>query len=252
MKKINIISPYNSIAMQKMTEPLLDYDTEIMSEYRPGADLYYHVPYHTLVGFNKGAREKHIMLYTHMNPTDKSNLLDACERADAIVCMSRKGARELVEIGADIKNLVVIYAGVDPKEITPNDPHDKINIGVVCFEQPNGRKRSHILLDLVWLMDTSNFHFVLAGGGMLEVAQKMRNAGASVSYYEGLSDADMDEFYRALDVFLVTGYIEGGPLTVLEALSFGKKVISSDVGFSHDLLPSAWVYKSLEGLIGIL
>jgi glycosyltransferase involved in cell wall biosynthesis len=250
MYKVSIISPYNSIAMQKMTLPLINlaYNIAIDKEYVPGADIYYHVPYHTLVNL-KSDNAKHVMLYTHNNPPDKDNLIDACGRADAIVCMSYKGASELMDLGISENKLVVIYAGITPQKPRAIIQHDKLMVGVVCFEQPNGRKRSHILIDLAWMLDNSKFNFVIAGGGMQNTCNMMINTGASVQYYENLSDEEMNELYNALDVLLVTGYIEGGPLTVLEALSAGVPVISSDVGYAHDLLPKECIYHTVEELI---
>jgi glycosyltransferase involved in cell wall biosynthesis len=45
----------------------------------------------------------------------------------------------------------------------------------------------------------------------------------------------MQEFYQSLDVFLVTSEVEGGPVTILEALACGVPVIApSGVGFVNE------------------
>ncbi len=103
----------------------------------------------------------------------------------------------------------------------------KRNIGVVGYEQPNGRKRSHLLIDLAWNAKVSqSINFVVCGGGWDDTVSKMRNAGASVDYLPELPDEDLPNLYNALDMLLVTGHVEGGPLTVLEALGAGIPVLA--------------------------
>jgi len=58
----------------------------------------------------------------------------------------------------------------------------------------------------------------------------------------------MPNFYRSLDVFLCTSLIEGGPVTVLEALACGKSVvIPREVGALDELPPIPGVVRYYKG-----
>lgn len=247
MKRLHIVEPYHSAAMHRMSQPLIDALPAIYEVTRgdapdPDADLNYHIPWHTMAGTEKGTG-KHAMLYTHCNPGAESELFEACDKADLIICMSFTGRRELLDLGVDRSKLWVIYAsggGV---------PMRRRNVGVIGFEQPNGRKRSHILLDLAWQLKCPAINFVIVGGGWDDTVAKMRNAGANVDYFPDLPDDQLPAVYSALDLLLVTGYIEGGPLTVLEALSAGVPVLAPRIGYAADLLDKECFYSDAPDLI---
>lgn len=255
MKHLHIICRYRSKSMVRMTVPLVAedslpklYKVTIGEQPDPDADINYHVPWHSLVNLDRGT-SKHVMLYTHVNPTDKGALMDACARADKIVCMSFTGRAELIDIGADPAKLWVIYPG-------SGDFHfRRRNIGVIGFEQPNGRKRTHILLDLAWSMperEKQIIQFVLIGSGWQSLAEQLNNAGIAAIYKEMIDDTELNELYGQLDALLVTAYAEGGPLPFLEAWASGVKVFAPRVGFAGDFLEADSRYKSPEDLVRIL
>lgn len=47
---------------------------------------------------------------------------------------------------------------------------------------------------------------------------------------------DIVEYYRALDIYLITSRNEGGPMSVLESMATGIPIISSKVGIAIDLI----------------
>lgn len=53
--------------------------------------------------------------------------------------------------------------------------------------------------------------------------------------HDALSQAEMADWYRSLDLFLVTALDEGGPMPPLEAMACGVPVVSTDVGVLKDL-----------------
>lgn len=243
MSRVHVVEKYHSHAMLRMAAPLLDHITAATTGETPDdeADLNYHVPWHSLIGLPP-TKSKQGMLYTHLNPPAKNELLSACQRADFIVAMSKTGATELLDLGIEPEKITVIYAGHE------DIPFRRRNVGIIGFEQPNGRKRGHILIDLCWLMDVSPFRFVFCGGGWDDTINKMASAGASVANLGEVDESKLAELYGALDLLLVTSYVEGGPLTVLEALSAGVPVIAPPVGYANDLLPEDCIYYTLEGL----
>lgn len=233
MKHIHIVEPYNSLAMQRMSLPLHElsklYEITTSKEVDIEADVNIHVPWHTLIGLENKGEGKHIAVYTHCNPPDVNVLHDACNRADLVMCMSFAGRNELVQIGVDPKKLRVNYCGADAFSFKR-----KI-IGIVGFPQPNGRKRESLLLDLAWQYDLSPFQFVFVGDGWGEIVSQLTGLGVTAVALQ-TSDANLQEVYQQIDALLVTGYAEGGPLPLLEAMTVGTPVISPRFGYASDLL----------------
>lgn len=251
MKRIHIVNPYGSTAMTRMTLPLtlaLPALYVVSEGQAPdeSADLNFHMPYHTMTGWERTGNSKHVIAYTHCNPPDLPRLMDACSKADAIVCMSFEGRRELVGRGVNPEKLHVIYSAADQFKFK------KRTIGVVGFVQPNGRKREGILVDLAWQYDLSPFHFLIVGNGWGPTVNALRGMGVSVEWLEFADDAEMRKIYSSIDALLVTGYVEGGPLPLIEALSAGVKVFSPSFGYAADLLDNNGLYDSLESLTNLL
>jgi len=67
----------------------------------------------------------------------------------------------------------------------------------------------------------------------------------------------LQEFYHGLDIFLYTSLIEGGPVTMLEALSCGRPIVVPEgVGAVDDLPIGAGIYRyepgSYEEMVGAI
>ena len=123
-----------------------------------------------------------------------------------------------------------------------------ISVLVVGSEQPNGRKRSSLLMDLAWKMDLSPFYFIIVGQNW--DAESLEKAGVRLQYAQGgLSQEQMVNLYNASDLVLCTGYEEGGPLPLAEALACGKRVLSPRFGFATEFLDDEDIYDTLEDLI---
>lgn len=251
MKRIHIVNPYGSTAMTRMILPLtlIMPALYVVSEGQApdeSADLNFHMPYHTMTGWERTGNSKHVIAYTHCNPPDVPRLMDACARADAIICMSFQGRRELIERGVDPLKLHVIYSAADQFKFR------KRNIGIIGFVQPNGRKREGLLVDLAWQYDLSPFHFLIVGTGWGATVNTLRSMGVSVEWIEFADDEAMRKVYNSIDALLVTGYVEGGPLPLIEAMSAGVPVFSPSFGYAADLLGDENLYDTLDDLTALL
>lgn len=245
MRHVHIVEPYNSLAMHRMSQPLIQefpakYKVTTSKEVDHSADVNIHCPWHTMVGLE--SRGKHIIMYTHCNPPDTAALMDACERADLIVCMTYTGRKELVTLGVDPAKLWVIYSAAD------NFIFSRKIIGLVGFPQPNGRKRESLLLDLAWKYDLTPFQFVLCGDGWEHTVAQLQSLGVKADALT-TTEADLQELYQQIDVLLVTGYAEGGPLPILEAMAVGTHVLSPRFGYASDLLDESNYYETPEELM---
>jgi predicted O-methyltransferase YrrM len=246
MTRIHIVDPYHSAAMQRMSAPLMDlaklYEVTTSGEIDGGADLNIHMPWHSLAGGGRG-NSKHIAMYTHVNPGALPQLLDACSRADIVTAMSYEGRRELVSFGVDPKKIWVVYSGADPFA------YRRRIVAIVGYPQPNGRKRESLLLDLAWEHDLSGYEFVLVGAGWEEFGNKLASLGVPVQAFHADNNEALQGIYQRIDALLVTGYVEGGPLPLLEAMACGCKVFSPRFGYAADLLTDDCLYDTPDDLI---
>jgi len=117
-------------------------------------------------------------------------------------------------------------------------------IGVSGFVYPHGRKGEHLVSQLSEYCKGRGWHIKASGKGWdVEDIQE----------YDWL---DMPDFYRSLDVLLVTSYTEGIPMPPLEALACGTPVVAPyGVGLLDELdSPHIFHYKkgSFEGMIEAL
>ena len=247
--KINFVNPYNSFAMRQCIDPLLeDPNRPAWIEYADStepnwaADLNYFIPGH----IGEPVQGKSIMLYTHTNPGTEDALRFATSQCEYTVCMSDAGAMELGRL-TDAK-----HYGVIPIPINPIFKPKKPAILIVGTEQPNGRKRSWILLELMWKIDLTRFNFVIVGTGWDYVVDKMRVNGIEVTMYKNASERLLASLYQNSDALLVTGFIEGGPLPLVEALASGLLVIAPEVGYAKDYADYIWTYGTINHLATIL
>jgi hypothetical protein len=249
MKHIHIVEPYHSAAMQRMSLPLVDlaklYTVTTSEEIDDGADCNIHLPWHSLTGKDRG-KSKHVIVYTHCNPNAAADLLDACERADIVTAMSYEGRRELVGLGVDPAKIWVNYCAASDFKFR------RRLIGIVGYPQPNGRKREHMLLDMAWQYDLSLYEFLFVGAGWEPFVSELASLGVHVQAIHADTWETVNAIYSRLDALLVTGYVEGGPLPLLEAMAAGCKVFSPRFGYAADLLEDADLYSDLPDLMAKL
>lgn len=242
--RIHIVEQYHSRAMRTMLVPLLNlsniWTVTEGEKPDPSADVNIHIPWHSMIEYNGG---KNIIMYTHVNPPDIQMLLQACHKADIVTCMSFAGRKELVEIGVDPKKIWVIYAAAD------NYKFSRRTIGIVGSPQPNGRKRESLLIDLAWKYSLAPFEFFFTGAGWDDTVQKLQSLGVAAACGE-VNEGNLQSVYQQFDALLVTGYIEGGSLPILEAMTVGIPVISPKFGYACDLLDEH--YETCEDLMTIL
>jgi hypothetical protein len=250
MKHLHIVNPYGSAAMIRMSQPLINelaklYTVTTDAEMNVEADAYIHMPYHTLAG-DFVPSGKHIIAYTHCNPGALPQLMLACARADIVTAMSFTGRQELLDFGVDPKKIWVIPCAADNFHYRPR------RVLIVGYPQPNARKREHILFDLAYKYDLTPFEFYLAGGGWEEIAPRLGVCGIAGQVVRPVDDNKLAEFYHTADVLLVTGYVEGGPLPILEAMASGTRVLSPRFGYAADYLDEENLYDGPDELMAKL
>jgi len=107
------------------------------------------------------------------------------------------------------------------------------------------RKGSYVILDAVPQVASQDpsVRFVLVGseefpGEMAQLTQRVdkENLAAWVTFTGELERSKANLFYSLADVYLLPSFIEGMPITIIEALRSGLPVISTRVGGIPDMI----------------
>ena len=107
-----------------------------------------------------------------------------------------------------------------------------------------GRKGTDVLLEVARRAAAviPNFHLVMGGPGWEKEVRDLQALGVSVSATGFIRKTDLPALYSALDVYLLTSRVEGGPCTILEAMACETAVVATRVG----AVPQ-WVVDGVNG-----
>lgn len=111
-------------------------------------------------------------------------------------------------------------------------------IGAKGSDSDAGRKGTDVLLQVIRrsAAELPNLHVVLGGPGWDSELASLQAAGISASATGYVPKSDLPSLYSALDVYLLTSRVEGGPCTVFEAMACGTAVVSTRVGAVPSLI----------------
>jgi len=207
----------------------------------------------------RGARAagvRHVIYTEHGREHDDPWLrrwLDRIASRDTTVvaAVSERLAQYLVSaVGIDRKKVVVAHNGVDTSVFTPGEPSPALRtalgippnalvIGSVGRLEPV--KAYDRLLDAAARLRgrlTQPFVVVLCGDGSQRVALEAHAARLGLSdvvRLPGWSEHPVD-FYRLLDVFVLSSTSEGQSVSLIEAMACGVAPVVSDVGANAEML----------------
>lgn len=214
----------------------------------PVVDLNYFLPYLEWCDFGRSFREtKTAAWFTHRDTHQRGKVKlwdQAAEGVDLRLTSARLYLAELAKVGpAGLVTPPLERAKFCPIEgrIRP----DKMVVGVSGFVYPGGRKGEGLVKRLKGSDLGRQIHLRASGRGW------------PVEDLHRYKWAELERFYRDLDVYLCTSMIEGVPYPPLEALACGKPVIiPRGVGLLDDLpeIPGIFRYEAgdFEGMCGAL
>ncbi len=196
--------------------------------------------------------------------------LKALRRFNNLITVSEATKSLMVESGISDDKIKVIYNGIDDKTWKDTDQHRSLrdewvipdNAFVVGTVGRIGDEKDYTTLLNVAraVMDKySDVYFVVVGEGKEDEKERL------IAYAENLqiSDkvlfpgfrSDLHRVYKSFDIFLMTSVTEGLPNTMLEAMSMGLPVVTTNVGGIPELLEdgkSGYQYEvgDVDGLSG--
>ncbi len=187
-------------------------------------------------GIIKGyQRDMWIGLYT--------NLSRICYRnADTITSLFEENRRKQMELGAPEKRCVVIPNGIDIERFTvERRKREGFHVGLVGRVVPIKDVRTFILTAKIVLDRIEDAFFHCIGPTdedpeYFETCVRLVSELKIADRFTFTGRADVREYYRFLDVLVLTSVREAQPLVILEAYAARIPVVSTGVGNVPELL----------------
>ena len=171
----------------------------------------------------------------NMSPGKLKFAQKVIQMADVVICLSTK---KMTEIGRLISH--------DNMKIIPNP----------CVFNPQGIKRDYEknekvlfvgwieeekgIFDLIKAVsELSSMFLVVAGKGRISDCQRLAvelGVNERIEFVGWLSPKDLINIYEDADIFCLPSYVEGIPMALLEAMSYGLPIITCPVGGVPDVV----------------
>lgn len=174
-----------------------------------------------------------------------------CLTANRIHVVSTEWRDYLVERGADERKITVVPNGIDIDRFTDHLsraaarrafglPETAFVVGFFGSAHPPSRPRKNVdvFIEAMAVLAAKIPELVVfvSGQAWTQDVEMMRARGIKVCSPGFVSSVKLPLAYRALDVFVVTSSVEGGPMTAFEALACGVPLVSTSVGMVKDWL----------------
>jgi glycosyltransferase involved in cell wall biosynthesis len=165
-----------------------------------------------------------VVSYANADKGEKSGVF---QRGDWILCRDAISVKEFMQPGARRTQLRAWGA-----------PEDKIIVGMVACFKPQKAPVDFVKVAAQVLKQTNRVHFVMAGDGELraEVEAAIREAGIESSITLLGWYNDMPEFYRNLDVVVLTSLWEGLPCVFSEAMAGELPIVATNVDGAREAI----------------
>lgn len=160
--------------------------------------------------------------YNKSNKLIKKLITFALNDSDLILVLSNKIKSEVSEV-CENQNIKILYNPVQIKEINQNES-ENINaffMGKLCKE-----KGIYDILNAAEYISSPNVKLNLYGDGNISEL----NANDKVEFYSWISGDEKGKVFKNSDILILPSYSEGLPMSILEAMAYGKPIISTPVG----------------------
>jgi glycosyltransferase involved in cell wall biosynthesis len=173
---------------------------------------------------------------------------------DAIIVGSPEWSEDLVSRGADLTKVFCVPYGVDAEEFKPVSVAQRgsirtklrisngtTTIGFFGKNSSNECDRKGIDVFTEALLSLSRrlpeMSVLIVGPGWQDLVSSLQASGLACLWFPYIRDlAGLAEMYRALDFYWVTARVEGGPVTLLEAMSTEVCCLTTAVGIAREIV----------------
>lgn len=170
-------------------------------------------------------------------------VLNVLSKCDAIVVLSQKWV-DYFKGDLGLKNVVVINNIVEPAQLfdenlKPTKELKLLFLGAICDNKG--------IFDLLDVIATNKAEFIgriklyIGGNGEVERLQSVilqKQLGEIVEYVGWVTGEDKNRLLKDCDIVMLPSYIEGLPITLLEAMAYAKPSITTNVGGIPEIVES--------------
>lgn len=199
-------------------------------------------------------RDRLPVVTSHHHVSDEWELQQHNLGGDAIVVGSPQWVEDIVERGASPERVVCIPYGVDASRFVPATAGERadaraslgissgaIVVGFFAKRSSNERDRkgTDIFSEAVRQLsrDLPELAVLIIGPGWDDLVAQLTAAGVKCVWQPFVRDVNrMPHMFKALDFYWVTARVEGGPVTLLEAMSTGLCCITTPVGLAKEIV----------------
>ena len=171
--------------------------------------------------------------------------------ADAVMVVAEEWQAFLYTKGVSPERIFLFNNGVDTSKFYPL--HDKVaarkQLGIhsnACLigysakftSNYGGRKGVEVFLETLKTVAAVDHTFgvLLTGPGWDAAVKQIESYGIEVHYRPFVPDILMPTVYNALDLYVVTSRIEGGPAPLLESMACGVPIVTTPVGLAREYI----------------
>ena len=171
---------------------------------------------------------------------------DVMEAVDGVVVSTEQERDDLRRLyGLDSERVHVVTPGVDLDLFNPGEragARERLGLKgeptVLYVGRIEPLKGLDLLLEAVAMLDAADSRLLIVGGapGRDDELERLRRRarelgiGGKVTFTGALKQAELPDYYRAADVFVLPSYSESFGLVALEAMACGTPVVASRVG----------------------
>lgn len=207
---------------------------------------------------NPHRSNKIILTWFHVEPRDPRLALirNAQQNIRSIHTSCEFTKRILIDAEIDPDTIVVIPLGVDTSSFTPATKEQKQAVrkrlgiapdrmvigsfqkdGVGWGEglEPKLIKGPDVLVSTIAQLKPYNPLVLLTGPARGFVKKRLDELGVDYLHNYFQDSRELPTMYHALDLYLITSRVEGGPLSLLESWASGVPVVSTRVGMVPDI-----------------
>ena len=162
----------------------------------------------------------------------QKQIRDIFAMADIVIVLSEEWAKFFGDNVCNPKKIMVLYNGVIIPIYRKDDYSNK---NVLFLGRLGERKGSYDLLKVIpeIVKKIPDAHFYLGGDGDVEQSQKIINENGlqeNVKLLGWVRNEEKEVYLKKCSTFVLPSYHEGMPMSVLESMSYGLAVISTNAG----------------------
>ncbi|NBB78989.1 MAG: glycosyltransferase [Verrucomicrobia bacterium] len=190
-----------------------------------------------------------ILISTIHHIVEEAQVVRALQ-ADRILTVCERYRKQLRKMGVLSNRLFLMHNGVDTQTFQVDDSVHETSFGfpegtpVIGFagkasSDHDGRKGIDRMLNLLHAIDANTekkIGFLTVGPGWKERIGNDKFENIQAEHLGFVSNDVLPEFFNAIDIYICTARVEGGPVPVLEAMACGTTVATSDVGMIPELI----------------